>query len=227
MEIWVSDRDGSNPHQVTAIGGAGTPHWSPNSRSIVFDGGWRDRGAVFVVDVPGGVPRPLAQGNSDNLVPNWSRDGKWVYFASNRTGLWQVWRAPVRGGPAVQVTTHGGFFAYPSGDGETIYYSKFNLPDPEVWQVAAQGGTETRIAQVRPGDWASWAPVEKGIYFVAKDVIGRPNLMFFDFATSDVRKVASLERQPFWLSASPDGKALLYEHLDQENSHIMLLSNFH
>jgi hypothetical protein len=39
--------------------------------------------------------------------------------------------------------------------------------------------------------------------------------------------VAGFDRMPFWLSAAPDGKSVLYEHLDQENSHVMLLDNFH
>jgi Tol biopolymer transport system component/DNA-binding winged helix-turn-helix (wHTH) protein len=226
MELWISNRDGSNPIQLTAMNGIGTPRWSPNSRSIAFDVGWRDRGAVFVVDVPGGVPRPLAQGSSDNLVPNWSRDGKWVYFASERSGLWQVWKMPIEGGSAVQVTTHGGFAAYPSIDGQTIFYSKFNLPSPEVWRIPAEGGSETRVPQVRPETWASWTPTEKGIYFIQKDSAEQPNVMFFDFASSQVSRVAMLDKLPFWLSASQDGKSLLYEHLDEENSHIMLLRNF-
>jgi Tol biopolymer transport system component/DNA-binding winged helix-turn-helix (wHTH) protein len=226
METWVSDRDGSNPYQVTAMAGTGTPRWSPNSRSIAFDVGWRDRGAVFVVNVPGGVPRPLAQDNSDNLVPNWSRDGEWIYFASDRTGIWQIWKAPARGGPAVQVTTHGGFAAYPSWDGKSIYYSKLNLPDPEIWRLSLPGGLETRIPQVRPADWASWAPAEKGIYFISKDNADHAEIMFFDFASSGLKKIAGLDKLPFWLSVSPEGKSLLYEHLDQENSHIMVMNNF-
>lgn len=226
METWVSDRDGSNAYQATAMGGTGTPRWAPNSRSIAFDVGWRDRGAVFVVDVPGGVPRPLAQDNNDNLVPNWSRDGKWIYFASDRTGLWQVWKASSQGGPAIQLTTHGGFAAYPSWDGQSIYYSKENMPDPEIWRLSLQDGVESRVPQVRPADWASWAPVEKGIYFIAKDAADHSQIMFFDFATLGVKKIASLDKLPFWLSVSPDGNSLLYEHLDQENSHVMLLSNF-
>jgi Tol biopolymer transport system component/DNA-binding winged helix-turn-helix (wHTH) protein len=227
MEIWISDRDGSHPFQLTDMRGAGTPRWSPNGRSIAFDVGWRDRGAIFVVDVAGtGVPRPLAQNNSDNLVPNWSRDGKWLYFASDRTGMWQVWKAPVQGGPAVQVTTHGGFAAYPSTDGKTLYYSKGNMPSPEVWRIPIQGGIETRVSPVRPEDWASWAPIDKGIYFVGKDRSEQANVMFFDFASSEVKKISKLDKLPFWLSASADGNAVFYEHLDQESSHIMLMKNF-
>jgi Tol biopolymer transport system component/DNA-binding winged helix-turn-helix (wHTH) protein len=227
MEIWISDRDGSHPVQVTDMGGVGTPRWSPNGRSLAFDIGWHDRGAIFIVDNPGiGVPRPLAQNNFDNLVPNWSRDGKWVYFASDRTGMWQVWKAPVQGGEPVQVTTHGGFAAYPSLDGKTLYYSSTNLPDPEVWRIPVQGGIETRVSSVRPEDWASWAPTEKGFFFVQKDRNQQANVMFFEFASSQVKRISKLENNPFWLSASSDGNSLFYEHLDQESSHIMLLKNF-
>jgi mannose/cellobiose epimerase-like protein (N-acyl-D-glucosamine 2-epimerase family) len=52
-------------------------------------------------------------------------------------------------------------------------------------------------------------------------------LMFFDFASGQVKRIATFDKLPFWLSAGPDGKSVLYEHLDQQNSHVMLLENFH
>jgi Tol biopolymer transport system component len=40
IEIWVCDSDGSNPVQLTSFGRGmtGSPHWSPDSKQIVFDG---------------------------------------------------------------------------------------------------------------------------------------------------------------------------------------------
>lgn len=226
LDIWISDRDGSNAVQLTDMGVTGTPRWSPDSHSIAFDAGWRDHGAVFVVDVTG-QPRPLVYDNFDNLVPNWSRDGKWIYFASDRTGNWQVWKVPSAGGGPVQVTARGGFAAYESSNGKMLYYSKHNMPNPDVWSVPVGGGTETPISPlVRPEDWANWAPVDRGIYFVEVDTTGKAQVMFFDFASGQATRMAALDKLPFWLSASPDGKSVLYEHLDQENSHVMLLEGF-
>src|SRR6516225_7279261 len=118
VEIWVCDSDGSNPWQLTFVGGrgAGTPRWSPDSRQVAFDAGPEGNGDIFVVSVEGGRPRRLTTDASNDVVPSWSRDGKWVYFASDRTGAWQTWKMPAEGGQAVQVTKHGGFTAFESMD---------------------------------------------------------------------------------------------------------------
>ena len=44
-------------------------------------------------------------------MPSWSRDGQWIYFASNRTGSWQVWKVKAASdeshASAVQVDASG------------------------------------------------------------------------------------------------------------------------
>ena len=47
----------------------------------------------------------------------WSRDGRWIYFASNRTGRDEVWRMPAAGGAPAQITRQRGAAAAESGDG--------------------------------------------------------------------------------------------------------------
>ena len=56
--------------------------------------------------------------------PSWSRDGRWIYFDSARTGEQQVWKIPADGGDAIQVTRDGGFAPLESPDGKFIYYTK-------------------------------------------------------------------------------------------------------
>jgi hypothetical protein len=88
-----------------------------------------------------------------------------------------------------------------------------------------EGGVETHVSQVHPATWGSWGPSEKGIYFLERDG-DQADIFFFDFAASEVSRIARLDKLPFWLTVSADGSVLFYEHLDQDNSHIMLLKNF-
>jgi hypothetical protein len=64
-----------------------------------------------IVEVGAGAPRRLAGfSDSDSVVPTWSRDGQWVYFASNRGGhIFHLWKVPVGGGSLIQVTSRSGF----------------------------------------------------------------------------------------------------------------------
>jgi len=80
--------------------------------------------SIFIVDAQGGAPHQLTNEPSSEGVPSWSRDGHWIYFASDRTGRYQVWKMASKGRPAVQVTHRGGFAAIESPNGRFVYYAK-------------------------------------------------------------------------------------------------------
>lgn len=70
---------------------------------------------------------------------------------------------------------------------------------------------------------------DRGIYFVPQEVLPRPAIKFFDFATRRVSYVYTPEKLPFTgpggLAVSPDDRWILYAPVDQVSSDIMLLEN--
>jgi Tol biopolymer transport system component/DNA-binding winged helix-turn-helix (wHTH) protein len=224
MEIWVSDQDGRNPIQLTAIGSAGTPRWSPDGQSIVFDGRGRDSNSIYAASLKGGAPRMLA---ADGVVPCWSQDGKWIYFASRNSGDWQVWKVAEEGGALTQVTTRGGHAPLASLDGKYIYYAKTMYANPEIWQIPVAGGEERLVsALVRPVTWASWKVVDQGIVFAGSSGTGGPVVNLFSFATRRVRQLGSLTTVPFWLDATRDGNTVVFDQPGWEQAQLMLVENF-
>ena len=222
MEIWIANRDGSNAFLLTAVGGAGTPRWSPDSKAIVFDVGSTTGEKIVLMNLRGGAPQTLAEG----VCPSFSRDGKWVYFAASPTGGWQVWKVPSVGGTPIQVTQHGGHAALESLDGKFIFYAKNALAEPEVWRVPVHGGVEVPVPLVRPGSWASWQVTDKGILFVGPSLGHQAVLSFYDYAHDRATTVAVLNRAPFWLGATADGKLVAFDQPGQEQSQAMLVENF-
>jgi len=180
-----------------------------------------------VVSAEGGKPRRFTEDTFEDARPSWSRDGQWIYFGSNRTGDWQLWKVPAEGGQAVQVTRQGGREAFESFDGKFVYYTKgFGLPG--IWKVPVAGGDEIRVLDEALQGF--WALLDKGIYFVNLKATPHATIEFFNFATGRTTQIAVVEKElqlvyPS-LAVSPDGRSLLYVQVDSFESDIMLAENF-
>ncbi len=164
-----------------------------------------------------------------DYIPSWSRDGKWIYFASNRSGEYQVWKVPADGGEAVRVTRKGGFEALESPDSQWVYYTKGDGATSGLWRMPRNGGEETQVLE--SVDKQAFAIVSEGIYFIPRpDSAGRYSIQFFDFATKRIRSISTIESKmdPYLsiLSVSPDGRWILYSQIDQEGNDLMLVENF-
>lgn len=227
MEIWASERDGSNPVQLTAVGGAGTPRWSPDSQWIAFDASDRNGTKIYKIKLGSGTPQLMTHDESENRCPSWSRDGEWIYFASTRTNEYQVWKIPADGGAAIQVTKQGGHAALESADGKLVYYAKTAYANPQIWQVPVDGGAERPVSQqLQPFSWASWAVTDQGIIFAGPSGRGRPWISAFDPNRRTVTKVGEIDTVPFWLGASQDGRTVVFDQPGWQQSQIMLVENF-
>jgi dipeptidyl aminopeptidase/acylaminoacyl peptidase len=79
----------------------GAPALSGDGRRVAY----ALEGRIYVVPAQGGEPRQVTTGASSASEPRWSRDGKSLYFLSDRTGTSQLWRLPLDSfGEAAQIT---------------------------------------------------------------------------------------------------------------------------
>ncbi|MCY7348046.1 MAG: winged helix-turn-helix domain-containing protein [Pyrinomonadaceae bacterium] len=228
FDIWIGDADGSNARQLTDLQNSptGSPRFSPDGKLIVFDAQVAGNGDIFVVAADGGTIRRLTDSESFDFMPSWSADGRFVYFASNRTDTAQIWKMPLEGGEAVQITKNGGRESFASPDGTEIYYSKGDGV-VGLWRVGADGGAETPIPELAEAAyWRYWTATRDGIYFVARAEQPPYKIKFYDFASRQLKEAAATDHSPIWvypgLSASADGKTILYTQHDQNASSIML-----
>jgi Tol biopolymer transport system component/DNA-binding winged helix-turn-helix (wHTH) protein len=223
-DIWSCDSDGTNCAQLTSLHGtAGTARWSPDGHHVVFEVQLQHFYEIYVIDLPDGRPRLLPTfPKSDNGAPNWSRDGKWIYFYStDEKGLFQLWKVPFKGGTPVRITRTGGIYAIESEDGRFVYYTKY----PGVWKMPLNGGEEELVLDQAIG-WPGWALSRRGIYFEQR-VGEKGRIEFFDFATHKRTPIADVDKQNPGLALSPDGKSVLYSRNEFEDYEIMLVRNFH
>ena len=145
-EIWIANRDGSNPLQVTSMGGpqCANPQWSPDGRTILFDSRRSGSADLYLLQPDTGKLTRLTDHPAYEGEARWSRDGRWIYFGSSRTGRDEVWRMPAAGGAASQITRQGGLAAMESHD-SVLYYSKNGSSPTSIWRVPVDGGAEVPV----------------------------------------------------------------------------------
>ncbi len=232
----MSDISGENPVRLTNFSGplTGTPRWSPDGQFIAFDSRPNGNPDIYVVSANGGPPRRVTSSNSEDVVPSWSGDGKWLYFGSNRGGNWQVWKiasgAIEESTAPVQVTREGGFAAFESLEGKSVFYAK-GRDLPGIWAVSAADGKERLVTDMlKSGYWGGWGVAQSGIFLVRPLPPDAAEVDMYDFSSRRIKRVAALEKDPPFSDAgfavTRDGSKISYSQVDQSSSEIILVENF-
>ncbi len=222
-EVWVCDRDASNPMQLTSFGGpqVGEPRWSPDSHQIVFDVRTSGNAEIYLMNLDGGLPKRFSTGTTDAAWPFWSADGHWIYFNTERPHA--IWKTPVKGGAAVRLTGEGKdrFNPQEALDGTRVFF----YSGGQVWSASVNGGDERQVKGV-PAN-VTWVSARGGAYFIN----GGPRhfvLNYVDSVTQQVKKVAEFPNLfALWgPSLSPDGRAFLFSGIEHSEGDIMLVEGF-
>lgn len=99
--------------------------------------------AIYTHDLASGAVRQLTDFASNNSSPAWSRDGRTIYFLSDRSGTSQVWSMDADGGNAAPVTGKGGSRGIPEVEGFGV------SPDGKhIWWVQTVRTADRRSADV-------------------------------------------------------------------------------
>jgi eukaryotic-like serine/threonine-protein kinase len=97
----------------------------------------KTRTATHLVDWPGSAQ------HSSNMSP----DGKWMAYASNETGRYEVWMEPFpRSGARLQLTRDGGSHPMWAPDGRSLFFDR----DHQMFQLAVNTQDVTSIGEPTP-----------------------------------------------------------------------------
>ncbi len=123
------------------------PTWSHDNRSVAFsawrEGGFRD---LVIVDVQTGKAHSVTQNRAQDLTPVYDPNGRYLYFASDRSGIYNVYALELDALPTVklwQVTNVVGGAIQPdiSPDGKTLIYQGMVARGYEVYKLALDPST--------------------------------------------------------------------------------------
>lgn len=136
--IYLVPLTGGTPRLVTTKAPSYWHGWSPDGRLLAYtakrDGDYN----IFTIPVDPGagtVERQLTTAPGLDDGPDYSPDGRYIYFNSVRSGRMQIWRMNADGREQIQITNDelNNWFPHPSPDGRMIVFISYLDPiDPST-----------------------------------------------------------------------------------------------
>jgi TolB protein len=121
--VYIVPSSGGEPKLLTENPWSYFHSWSPDGKTIAFTRpDHKGGGNIFIIPVEGGTEKALTAGTGISDDPDYSADGQWIYFNSDRGGTMKIWRMRSDGSGAEQVTRDefNDWTPHPSPDGKSI-----------------------------------------------------------------------------------------------------------
>jgi tricorn protease len=208
-DVYRVSSDGGTPMQISADRYT-TEYFSapsPDGNTIAFSGHglgsgqwWRkghshiDESEIWLLR-PGVAPsyERISEGGAKEMWPMWNKDGRSVYYVSDRTGAENIWL--VTPGRKAKAVTHfrDGRLIWPniSYDGRTIVFNR----DSQIWKLDTESERASAVNITRRG--ASAGPAVEHLRL--SDQISEIAL------SADGKKVAFVVRGEVFAASSTDG----------------------
>lgn len=184
--IYVLPLDGGEPELVTQKTPSYWHGWNPNNREVVYVAKRSDDKPynIFKADIKTGQESQVTyfeHGHVDG--PEYSPDGKYIYYNGSQSGTMQIWRMKPDGSASEQLTfdERNNWFPHISPDGKWMVYLSYPVTvapsdHPSYKRVslnlmAVDGGPAKVIAHLYGGQGTinvpSWSPDSRHIAFVS------------------------------------------------------------
>lgn len=188
--VYVVPLSGGTPKLITEQTPSYWHGWAPNNKEVTIVAQRNNSKIYNLYSVNINTRKEVAlttntTGHVDG--PEYSPDGKYIYYNANPTGTMQVWRMKPNGTGKEQITfdEQHNWFPHISPDGKWIAYISFPTSiDPDshpsyqrvtLRLIPAKGGAPRIIAYLYGGQGTinvnSWSPDSKSISFVSNSEI--------------------------------------------------------
>jgi len=224
-ELWVCDRDGENPRQLTTFGGDAITHprWSPDGRQVACNVLGGEGSRVVLVSLRGGPAVELTAPARSELLSGWLPGGGDILVTRREDGVRSLLRRTAEPGATADHLREGVLAASADTEGRLYFVEESRSG---VWRVPLDepgADAELVIPGLAPFEGRNWRLASDGIYWVMRGP-GGSFLMLHDLDAGRSSILSDLPgREGDGLAVAPDGHAVIYPRGGLAEGDLMLI----
>lgn len=187
--VYTLDAQGGTPELITTEAPSYLHGFSPNSEYLIYTAGRNKQSDLDIYRISRTTKLEEQLTNAEGLDDGseYSPNGEYIYFNSNRTGTMQIWRMKADGSQQEQLTfdEYNDWFPHVSPNGKWIvfisYSKQINSADHPFYKhvyirlMPAMGGEPKVIAYLYGGQGSmnvfNWSPDSREIAFVSNTIL--------------------------------------------------------
>jgi len=218
FQIWIKDANGKHQKNSDSPVSIGlTPlKWSPDDQFILF----QHKDEVFTLNLATQKIERIIDIDQKPSVANWSVDGEAIFYSSEKSGEWQIWRYELAKDKHQQITSEGGYSANQHTNGD-LYVSRIHQSG--LWRLPLDDNSDTNFSsaeylfeQFEGTNWLSWQLSGDNIYYFSAEnsekgvfeynIITDTQRLIFPFTDKHLRYFSVKENEAiFTISEDADG----------------------
>jgi serine/threonine-protein kinase len=230
--VFISDRDGGRDVYQQELTAAGLPSGPPLRLTTGLNPEWISLSAdgrrlawsvvsetanVWSIPIPArdsvalGGALPVTSGSQSIENFSISRDGRYVYFDSDRGGVSAIWRQPLAGGEPQVLTTgsDASFNPAVSPDGREVAFHAIRNGNRDILVAPAGGGQATVVSATPDQEYnPRWAPDGRSLTWDVQGVVRRQLMRAVRNETGRWGGATPVGKEGSAADWSPDGAVL-------------------
>lgn len=191
------------------------PHWSKDTRRILFQSNESGRWQIYVMNADGGGVTQLTTDDSNNNFPDWSPDNKEICFVSDRDGNEEIYVMKSDGSEQQRLTSTPAREIHPywtpTGDKILFNSTRGESGDLDVYAMNRDGSSPVRLTDTTDDETcARESPDGTQIVYLRNNQFGLDDVFLMNLSDGSVKNLTDTPSRDGWPCWTPSGEGIIF-----------------